>query len=108
LQALTLLNDPAYFELAQAFGERIVREAPNSDEQRIDYAFRLALCRRPTESELALMKEFVAKQRQALRGQQTEIRRLAPSASEAIALDQAVFTLLGRALLNLDEFITRE
>jgi mono/diheme cytochrome c family protein len=108
LQALTLLNDPAYFELAQAFGERIVREAPAEDDKRIAYAFRLALCRSPSDAEMRLLRDFVGKQRAALRNQVQEIRRLAPHAPAELALDQAVFTLLGRALMNLDEFITRE
>ncbi|GBD35387.1 hypothetical protein HRbin36_00499 [bacterium HR36] len=108
LQALTLLNDPAYFELAQAFGERILREAPNDDTLRIRYAFRLALGRLPSDSEMQHLTDFVRKQRQALRGRESEIRPLAPQAPSENALDQVVFTLLARALLNLDEFMTRE
>lgn len=108
LQALTLLNDPAYYELAQAFGERIIREAAAGDENRIRYAFRLALSREPNDSEMLLLGEFVRKQRAALQGQPADIRQLAPLAPADSALDQAVFTLLGRALMNLDEFITRE
>lgn len=108
LQALTLLNDPAYYELARAFGERIIREAPAGDENRIRYAFRLALGRGPNDSEMSLLVACVRKQRAALQGQSDDIRRLAPHAPADSALDQAVFTLLGRALMNLDEFITRE
>ncbi|MCS7017000.1 MAG: DUF1549 and DUF1553 domain-containing protein, partial [Gemmatales bacterium] len=108
LQALTLLNDPAYFELAQAFGARIIREAPGSDVERIRYACRLAWCRWPEPGEMERMTAFVRRQREALRENESEVRRLAPDAARDSALDQAVFTLLGRALLNVDEFITRE
>lgn len=108
LQSLTLLNDPAYFELAQAFGERVCREAPANDADRIRYAFRLALCRTPSDSEAKRMLDFVRKQREALRGQEDDVRRLASNTDRENLLDQAVFTLLARALLNLDEFITRE
>lgn len=106
LQALTLLNDPAFFELCQALGERIVREAPVDEHGRVRYAFRLALCRWPSDLEEQRMLEFVRKQRQALRSE--ELRQLAPSATKETMRDQAVYTLLGRALLNLDEFLNRE
>src|SRR5439155_8601499 len=38
LQALTLLNDQAFFELAQGLAARVLREAPQSDLGRIRYA----------------------------------------------------------------------
>ena len=44
LQALTLLNDQAYVEMALAFTGRILRETPKaSPEERIRHAFRTAL-----------------------------------------------------------------
>ena len=49
LQALTLLNDAAFVECAQALGRRIVAESPRRDPgARIAYAFRLGLARGPT------------------------------------------------------------
>ena len=47
LQALTLLNDPAYFEFAKGLAARVLREAPSDDEGRLALAFRLALARSP-------------------------------------------------------------
>ena len=47
LQALTLLNDPAYAEMALAFADRVLTESPAAtDEARIRYAISLALARR--------------------------------------------------------------
>src|SRR6202040_4275475 len=51
LQALTLLNDQASYEFAQALAQRLLHEAVPSDSQRIEYAFRLCLGRAPTEFE---------------------------------------------------------
>jgi hypothetical protein len=49
-QALALLNDPTYVEAARVFAERILREGGPSAEQRLDFAFRLALSRTPTQT----------------------------------------------------------
>src|SRR5205807_2801313 len=45
LQALVLLNDPTYVEAARAFAERIIRTGGDTPEQRIQFAYRQALCR---------------------------------------------------------------
>src|SRR5262249_16056799 len=50
LQALTLLNDPVFFEAAQGLGFRTLREAKTT-EARIDFAFRAALGREPSPGE---------------------------------------------------------
>ena len=55
LQALTLLNDPAYVEMAKAFGRRIQEEGGDSIEDRIEWAFRTALARPPRPPELQLL-----------------------------------------------------
>lgn len=56
LQALTLLNDPVYVELADAFGKRIAREGGDTLEARLQWAFRTALTRTPSEPERELLR----------------------------------------------------
>src|SRR5262249_57101762 len=57
LQALTIWNDPAFFESAQALGRRIVAEVPAEDDPsrasriRGERAFLLTLGRRPSGAE---------------------------------------------------------
>src|SRR5262249_44554922 len=57
LQALTIWNDPAFFESAQALGRRIVTEIPAEDDPsrasriRGERAFLLTLGRRPSGAE---------------------------------------------------------
>src|SRR6185369_5408393 len=51
LQALTLLNDAAFIEFAQALAKRVLTEGPRSDPERIDFAFRLCLARKPSNTE---------------------------------------------------------
>jgi Protein of unknown function (DUF1553)/Protein of unknown function (DUF1549)/Planctomycete cytochrome C len=117
LQALTIWNDPAFFEASQWLGRRIVREVPAAGEprevvrRRAARAFVLCLSRRPSEAELGdlvtlfddqvrltLQDEAAAKQ---IVGSET-----LPQGTSAAEL--AAWIGVGRTVLNLDEFITRE
>ncbi len=91
LQALTLLNDEAYFECARALADRVLCEAPADDPGRLSYAFRLGLVREPTDAESARLAALL-----------DQIR------SEPDVTDREAWTTVARVLLNLDEFITRE
>ena len=52
LQALTTLNDPAFFAAAQALGRRILQDGGPDATARATYGFRRCLTRRPTAPEL--------------------------------------------------------
>ncbi len=98
IQALTLLNDEAFFECAQAFAGRLLQAEVESDSARVQLAFRICLSRAPSDAELAKLQQFLT-QRGATTG--TDEKQLAESRLRA-------WTILARAMLNLDEFITRE
>jgi hypothetical protein len=87
LQALTTLNEPLFFEAAQALGD-LTLKAKGNDDERIGYAFRRVLSRPPQKDELADLRAFL--DRQAGRSEQQR------------------WTALARVLLNLDEAITKE
>ncbi len=55
LQSLTLLNDPVYVEVADAFAKRIQKEGGVSIETQIEWAVRTALTRKPREPEAQLL-----------------------------------------------------
>lgn len=85
LQALHLSNDPAFLEFADGLGKRIAKEATADDAGRIDFAFEVCFGRHPTEGEKARTLKY------------------------ALTVDEARrWSAVGRVLLNLDEFITRE
>ncbi len=89
LQALALLNDPAYVEAAEALA-RLVTDLPTaSDRDRLVYAFRRAVTRTPTSVELQDLTRLLS-----------EFRRTSEMESEA-------WVSLARVLLNLDEAITK-
>lgn len=82
LQALTLLNDAAFMEMAQALARQL-HEANLSDEEKAKWAFQRCLSRPPSAGEWqVVMRLFHDSQRDWLP--------------------------VARALMNLDEFITRE
>ncbi len=110
LQALTLLNDRAFYEFAQALAVRVLRECPGDDAERVAYAFRLCLARTPSTKEQQRLVALLSRLQESLASDPAEAKRLAPAALPAgIAPSQAAaWTLVGRVLLNLDEFITRE
>jgi hypothetical protein len=100
LQALTLANDPAFLELAQALGRRIEREAPDADDARLVHAFKIAVGRAPTPRELVRLAQYLAVERERMSGQQPPAGAIGPS--------DPAWASVARVLLNLDEFITRE
>ena len=90
LQALTTLNEPLFMEAAHALAERAMHDGGATDGEKLAYAFRRSVARKPTVQESASLLAFLEKQKQRL-----------PDAS-------AAWTALSRVLLNLDETITKE
>lgn len=93
VQALTLLNDPMFIECAEALANRLLKDIPAGDRERIRHAFRLCLGREATTSELQKIERYLADWR-------------APGATSE--RDRSAWVGLARAMLNLDEFMTKE
>jgi hypothetical protein len=111
LQALTLLNDEAYVEAAEALASRVLKEAPPETDSRLRYAFELCTARPPDETEQQTLSRFVATQ---LDDFQTDpklaeaVLRNAAQYNKEQLPELAAWTATARVLMNLDEFITRE
>ncbi len=104
LQALTTLNDPAFFEAAQAMARRVEKEGGSDASSRAAYGFRLATSRTPSGKELHAMVQAYEKQRTHFAGNLKE----AESVSGTPDADLAAWTMLSNSLLNLDETLTKE
>ncbi len=102
LQALTTLNDPAFFEAAQALARRVVAEAGPDQRARAIDAFRLTTGRVPKASEIDRLLSGLEKERGYFEAHPTEAKRV------GIDANMAAWTMLANALLNLDETITKE
>jgi hypothetical protein len=109
LQALNLLNDPVFFEAAQGLATRVLRETSASLNERIRYAFELCLARSPKPGELERLVRFYEEQKEYLRRNPGAAESLyAAHGVEGVdSAEAAVWVSISRALLNLDEFITR-
>ena len=116
LQALTVWNDPVFLTCARGLGSRVVTDV-NADgifqdvvKQRLQHAFELCLARRPTQVELGILVDLFQSQRRTYAHNKSSARALlGKSAPAHVAIeDLAAYISVSRALMNLDEFITRE
>jgi hypothetical protein len=108
LQALTLLNDEAFFEFARGMARRVLDQDLENDEARLQLAFRLCLSRAPAPDEIARLQEFLAEQLADFRSAPEEALELGSSNGSHAPAEMAAWTMVSRVLLNLDETITRE
>jgi hypothetical protein len=105
LQALALLNDTIFVEAAQALGRNAAAMDETNDEARAASIFRRCLGRPPQPDELAALTNFAAKQRDRLKSHELDAQKIA-GGGDAKG-DAATWTLVARAVLNLDEFVTK-
>ena len=96
LQALTLWNDPVFVEASQALGKRLQAASAHAGagdtgnvNRKIALAFEICLSRSPTSRETEILRNLY-------------IQRLGESDESGACFAVA------RAIMNLDEFITRE
>ena len=114
LQALTLLNDDMFLEMARALATNVAGQSPSTDSDSATFAttiFRRLLTRPPTDAELAAIVGY----------QRTQLGRLNSGDLKAADIlgdkaakgstpeqhsNQASWVMVARALMNLDETIT--
>ncbi len=105
LQALTLLNDVFFVEMSQALGKMLAsREGPV--EARIRHAFRRCLTRPPADEEVAVLERFFEAQKQRFASHDLDAKLIAGEGPGDVT-ERAAWTALARAILNLDETITK-
>jgi hypothetical protein len=110
LQALATLNDPVFVENAQALGRRVLAEASADAHQRVRMMFVDCLGREPSSAEAAVLAELAEAELKAYLAEPQKAAQLAgPQAgTNAQAAEQAAWIAVARAVMNLDEFLTRE
>lgn len=109
LQALTLLNDPVFFDCARSLGGRMAR-ASGPLSQKINEGFLSCAGRIPEPEEAARLTQLF----------EDQVRLLSAEPERAAAIlggnptlacgpvEAAALVTVARTLLNLDEFVTRE
>jgi hypothetical protein len=106
LQALTLLNDTAFVECAQALG-RLTASREGSAEERAAWLFRRCLTRPPTAEERAALAAFYRTQKGRFERKELDAAKIA-GPGDGDANERAAWTVTARAILNLDEFVTKD
>jgi len=111
LQALTLLNDPVFFECAQSLAARMLEQGPPGDTGRLRWLMRCCLAREASPAELERLRVHLASQREVFAsGEAAESAgRVAGVASQQAAPDEAAaWVIISSVFMNLHEFITRD
>ena len=106
LQALTMLNDVTIMESAQALGKYLA-ESNGSIEQRISDAFVRCFSRPPDPEEVAAVLGFLQKQEQRFAAAPESAQSLAGVGPIETVVARAAWTAVARALMNMDEFVTK-
>ena len=114
LQALTLLNDQAYVEMALGFAVSILEKTQGqSEKERITHAVRRALSRDPSDREINVLLGLLNEQRERLKSDSSIAKSLLSQApqinfSEKLEKEEvSAWFFVANALLNLDETITK-
>lgn len=111
LQALTLMNDPAYIEAAMSFAKRIVTEKPQGSRiDRFRHAFNIAVTREPKQRETTALQTLYREQLKAAKADTEATKEFIGKFDKPKDLHDAEFVAwyaVAAALLNLDETITK-
>ncbi|MEM9021409.1 MAG: DUF1553 domain-containing protein [Planctomycetota bacterium] len=103
LQALVLLNDPEYVDAARSLAELAI-ERGGGVEDRVDYMFRRATSRIPSDAERAVLVRRYGKAFEQFQRQHDAADALAGDGGPELA----AWTVVAAVILNLDETMTRE
>ncbi len=116
MQALVTLNEPLFIEAARALAMRTLKEVGANDGQRLVFAFRRVLARRPSQQESNQLLALLNRQRERFIAGELNPWNLATvnpdkpfSLPKGVRMeDVAAWTAVSRVLFNLDEAITKE
>ena len=111
LQALVTLNDPVYVEAAQGLARRIVSRS-GTTESHVEWAFRTALVRAPSEAERDRLVSLYHSTKAVFEGEPDEAKEMAtvplgPLDDGADYAQLAAWTVVGNVILNLDEIFLK-
>jgi hypothetical protein len=118
LQALALMNDKQFVEASRHFAGRILREGGDTDEARLQFAFRLLTARRADARELSVLQGVLQRHRADFTSRPEDAGRFLDAATTLLkpnhlARDKsqdaelAAWTMLASLLMNLDEAVTK-
>ncbi len=113
LQALNLLNDVTYVEASRKLAERVLHVPAGSESARIEKAFCIVLARRPTTSELRILRDNFERRLAGFRARPDAAARLiaigqSPHDDRLDPARLAAHTTTASLIFNLAEAVTKE
>jgi hypothetical protein len=113
LQALALLNEVTFVEVAHGLARRMLAKGGETPAERIAHGFRLAIGRRPTAAELDTLVAGFEADRATYAADREAAERFATvglvKKPDGVAADEfAAYALVANVIVNLDEFVMRE
>lgn len=105
LQALTLLNDSAFYELAVQLATRL-QGSNHPEREKLQDAFMACTMREPTKAELDFLLNFLNSKRELFTRNSQKADAIVGGSPDAASL--AAWVHLAQILLNLDETITKD
>ena len=113
LQALDLMNDVTYLEVARVLAQRMMKEGGGAPPDRIAFAFRLATARRPSAAESGILLDSFNYQLDKFKSKQEAAAKYLsegeyPLDKHLDTTELAAYTVVANLILNLDETVTKE
>ncbi len=111
LQALAILNEPAFLESSRTMAIRVLK-APGNDDRRLHDLFDLTLGRAPHPREITLLRAALTRYRHRYVADLSAAQKLlnvgdAPQDKAIPAPEQAAWMIVCSSLMNTDEFVTQ-
>jgi hypothetical protein len=113
LQALTLLNESQFVECSRELARRVLGESSGDQQDDLTHAFQLCVSRSPRPDEIEILTQLLEKSRRYFESRPEAAdaaigSQQPPSVDNSTARELAAWTIVSRAILNLDETITKQ
>ncbi|MFP4339361.1 MAG: DUF1553 domain-containing protein [Cyclobacteriaceae bacterium] len=105
LQALVTLNDPVYIEAARALAKRMMEEGGNKPEAQLTRGYQLAVAREISTPKLETLLQLYQESMNYYQTHPEESIKMAGEEEQSQQL--AALAVVANAVMNLDEFVTK-
>ena len=111
LQALIMMNDPTVLEASRVLSQKLLSKSGNAKEN-IAKAFRLIVCRQPSEKEMKILSGYFDDELQSFRQKKLEAKAMLsvgefPQIKQSDELTSAALMKTIETIYNLEETITK-
>ncbi|MBI4660852.1 MAG: PSD1 domain-containing protein [Verrucomicrobia bacterium] len=112
LQAFVTLNDPAFFEMAQALALRLWKEGGLTVADRVQYGLRLTLLRHPLEPQARALEELFASEAEHYRQDVEAAKKVLQGMPGGVPVgadssELAAWVVVSSVLLNMDALLMK-